>query len=151
VRQQKAALRSSTTEVVMAASTFSWQTWNSGPFSIERKQGKPEGTVVLRFCGPFTMRDVYSNLPATALSQAFELVHGEGETPISKHILDMTSCPTIDSSGVGIIATHLIRCQKRGVKLVVAGPSPRVRQVFQITNMDKVIPMVATVEEAENL
>jgi len=28
--------------------------------------------------------------------------------------------------------------------------SPKVREVFKITNMDKVIPIVATVEEADN-
>jgi len=132
----------------MATSAFSWQTWNSVPFTIERNAGKTDGTVVLRFCGPFWTRDVYTNLPTMALSQAFEL-EAPGGTPITKHILDMTSCPSIDSSGLGIIATHHVRCEKRGVKLVVAGASPRVRQVFQITNMDKVIPMVATLEEAE--
>ena len=33
--------------------TFSWQTWNSGPFSIERKPGSKPGTVILCFHGPF--------------------------------------------------------------------------------------------------
>jgi anti-anti-sigma factor len=129
--------------------TFSWQTWNSSPFTIERKDGKPEGTVILAFCGPFWTRDVYASLPTMALNQAFELQRAEGEVPISKHILDMTKCPSIDSSGLGIIATHHTRCMKRNVKLVVAGASPRVTQVFKITNMDRVIPMVATIEEAE--
>jgi anti-anti-sigma factor len=131
----------------MAASAFSWQTWNSAPFTIERIAGKTDGTVILRFCGPFWTRDVYANLPTMALSQAFEL---EGQnTPITKHILDMTNCPSIDSSGLGIITTHHIRCGKRGVKLIVAGASPRVHEVFRITKMDTVIPLVATVEEAE--
>jgi ABC-type transporter Mla MlaB component len=133
----------------MAAATFAWQTWNSLPFTIERKAGKAEGTVLLEFCGPFWTRDVYTNLPTTALAEALGLDGTPGGAPISKHILDMGKCPSIDSSGLGIIATHHVRCEKRGVKLVVAAASPRVRQVFQITNMDKVIPMVGTVEEAE--
>lgn len=129
--------------------TFSWQTWNSSPFSIERKDGKPEGTVILCFCGPFWTRDVYTNLPTTALTEALGLDGAQGGVPVTRHILDMTKCPSIDSNALGIVATHHIRCQKRGVKLVVAGASARVREVFHITNMDRVIPMVATVEEAE--
>jgi len=130
--------------------TFSWQTWNSAPFSIERKHGSAEGTVILVFCGPFWTRDAYSNLPTMALTEAFGLDGTLAGIPVSKHILDMTKCPSIDSNALGIIARHHIRCQKRNVKLFVAGASPRVREVFKITNMDKVIPMVATVEEAEN-
>jgi anti-anti-sigma regulatory factor len=34
--------------------------------------------------------------------------------------------------------------------MIVAGLSPKVREVFKITNMDKVIPIAATVEEADN-
>jgi len=128
--------------------TFSWQTWNSGPFSIERKPGTAASTVVLRFCGPFTVRDAYTSMPTLALNKALEL-DAEGGVTVTKHILDMTACPTIDSTGLGVLATHLVRCQKRGVKLVVAGPSSRVREVFKITNMDSVIPLLATVEEAE--
>ncbi|MFZ1941089.1 MAG: STAS domain-containing protein [Terracidiphilus sp.] len=128
--------------------TFSWQTWNSGPFSIERKPGTTASTVVLRFCGPFTVRDAYTSMPTLALNKALEL-DAEGGATVTKHILDMTACPTIDSTGLGVLATHLVRCQKRGVKLVVAGPSSRVREVFKITNMDTVIPLLATVEEAE--
>ena len=47
----------------MATATFAWQTWNSGPFSIERAHGSAPGTVILRFHGPFTVRDAYTNLP----------------------------------------------------------------------------------------
>jgi anti-anti-sigma factor len=133
-------------EHVMA--TFSWQTWNSGPFSIERKPGKSSSTVVLRFCGPFTVRDVYTSLPTMALNKALEL-DAAGEEPVTKHVLDMSTCPTIDSTGLGVIATHLVRCEKRGVRLVIAGASPRVREVFKITKMDSVIPLVTTLEEAE--
>ena len=52
---------------------------------------------------------------------------------------------------LGLIATHLARCQKRGIRLVVAGASPRVRQVFHITKMDSVIPLASTIDEAEIL
>ncbi len=96
------------------------------------------------------MRDAYSSLAPTALNKILELETPPGETPPKLNILDLTDCPYMDSSGLGIIATHYIRCQKRGIRMTAVGMSPKVREVFKITNMEKVIPMAATVEEAEN-
>ncbi|MGD0900522.1 MAG: STAS domain-containing protein [Thermoguttaceae bacterium] len=130
--------------------TFAWQTWNSGPFSIERGPGKSPGTVILRFKGPFTVRDAYSSLPPLTLNKMLDLETAPGEEPPVKNILDLTACPYIDSSGLGMIVTHHVRCQKKGVRLVAAGMSPKVREVFRVTKMDAIIAIAATVEEAEN-
>jgi anti-sigma B factor antagonist len=130
--------------------TFTWQTWNSSPFNIERKPGKSPGTVILRFCGPFTIRDAYSSLPPGELNRILGLEPVPGEAPPKLNILDLTTCPYMDSSGLGIIATHYVRCQKQGLRMIAAGLSPKVRDVFRITKMDKVIPIAATVDEAEN-
>ena len=132
----------------MGAATFAWQTWNSGPFSMERKAGRP-GTVIHCFRGPFTVRDAYSCLEPLTVNKMLDLEPAPGEPPTVRSILDLTQCTSMDSSGLGTIATHMVRCQKKGVKLIAVGISPRVREVFHITRMDTVIPMVATVEEAE--
>jgi anti-anti-sigma factor len=133
------------------ASAFSWQTWNSGPFSVERGPGKQPGTVILRFRGPLTLRDVYSCLPTATWNKMLELEPGPGEQPPAKNILDMTDCTYMDSSGLGLIVTHHVHCQKRGVKLILAAISPRVREVMKITRVDKVLSVAATVEEAEEM
>jgi len=132
----------------MATPTFAWQTWNSGPFSMERRPGRP-GTVIHCFRGPFTVRDAYTCLEPLTVNKMLDLEVAPGEPPAVKSILDLTACTSMDSSGLGAIATHMVRCQKRGVKLIAAGMSPRVREVFHITRMDTVIPMMATVDEAE--
>jgi anti-sigma B factor antagonist len=129
--------------------TFAWQTWNSAPFNIERKPGKSPGTVILHFSGPFTLRDAYSSLPPTALNQMLELETPPGEEPPKLNILDLTDCPFMDSSGLGIIVAHYVRCQRKGVRLIAAGLSPKVRDVFRITKVDAIIPIATTVEEAE--
>ncbi len=130
--------------------TFSWQTWNSTPFNVERVQGKDPGTLIFRFCGPFTVRDAYSSLPPTALNKILELETSPDGAPTKLNILDLTDCPYMDSSGLGIIATHYVRCRKQGIKMIAAGMSSKVREVFKITKMDTVIPSAATVAEAEN-
>lgn len=129
--------------------TFGWQTWNSAAFNIERKPGKGPGTVILRFIGPFTLRDAYSNLPPLTLNKMLDLETVPGEEPPMRNILDLTACPYMDSSGVGMIVTHYIRCQKKGIKLIAAGLSPKVREVFRITKVDSLFPMVATMDEAD--
>jgi len=134
----------------MATATFSWQTWNSGPFSMERKPGR-QGTLIHCFRGPFTVRDAYSCMEPRTMNKMLDLDTAAGEPPTMKSILDLTGCTMMDSSGLGVVARHLVHCQKRGVKLVAAGPSPRVKQVFQITKMDTAIPLAATVEEAEGM
>lgn len=131
--------------------TFGWQTWNSAPFRIERVAGKASGTVILKFCGPFTVRDAYTVLPPIVLNKILELEPVEGEAPPVKNILDMTTCPFIDSSGLGILVTHYVRCQKREIKLIAAGLTPRVREVFRLTKVDSFIPIATTIELAEEL
>jgi anti-sigma B factor antagonist len=130
--------------------TFAWQTWNSAPFNIERKRGKTPGTVIFHLSGPLTVRDVYSALSPVELNKVLDLPAEPGEEPPVKYILDLTDCPFIDSSGLGMVATHYVRCQRHGIKMIAVGASPRVREVLRITKMDSILPMVATLEEAEN-
>ncbi len=131
------------------ASAFSFQTWNSGPFSVDRGPGREPGTVILRFRGPFTLRDVYSSLPTMTWSKMLELESAPGEEPPAKNILDLSGCTYVDSSGLGLIASHFVHCQKKGVRMIACGMCPRVREVFKLTRMDTVIPHAATIEEAE--
>ena len=130
--------------------TFGWQTWNSAPFKIERKRGKTPGTVIMRLSGPLTVRDVYTALSPMELNKVIDMRTEPGEEPPVKYILDLTDCPFVDSSGLGMVATQYVRCRRNGIKMIAVGASPRVREVLKITRMDSVIPMVATMEEAEN-
>ena len=130
-------------------STFPWQPWKTGPFHIDRKQGSTPGTVILCVHGPITERDIYENMEPLEFRSLLAPEAAPGEERTVKQILDLTDCPSMDSRGLGMIATHLTRCRRSGVKLVLAKMSPRVREVFQITNMDTIIPIADTVEDAE--
>lgn len=123
------------------------QVWKSTQFSIERHQGKTPGTVIFRLSGPFTARDMYSTLSPEALRNTFE--SEEGGDPQTLHILDLTEVPYMDSMGLGLMVSHYVRCQNRGVRLVMAGVSPRVLQLLEMTKVDGFFPRVATVEEAD--
>ena len=123
------------------------QVWKSSKFTIERSQGKTPGTVIFRLSGPFTARDMHGALSPDALRNTFEAEEGGEQQAL--HILDLTDVPYMDSAGLGLIASHYVRCQARGVQLVVAGASARVVQLFELTKTDQFFPRVDTVEEAD--
>ena len=78
-----------------------------------------------------------------------ELEPQPGEDPPVLNILDLSGCPFMDSSGLGIIVSHMVHCKKKGIKMIAAGMTPRVREVFKLTRMDSVVPIAVSVEEAE--
>ena len=123
------------------------QIWGSSTFAIERRLGESPGTVIFRFSGPFTGRDLYAALSPMALRKIFET----DPTPhhdAAVNILDLTDVPYMDSCGLGLIVSHLVRCQGKGVRVIAAGVTPRVMQLLKTPKIDKLIPMTATVEEA---
>ncbi len=127
------------------------QVWKSSKFTIERSEGKTPGTVVFRLAGPFTARDMYASLSPDELRSTFEVEEsGSHDLQVPpQHILDLTEVPYIDSAGLGMIVSHYVRCQSKGIRLVLAGVCPRVAQLFLMTRVDKFFPRVATVEEAD--
>ena len=125
------------------------QVWKSSKFTIERNQGRAPGTVIFRLSGPFTARDMHGSLSPTALRNTFEME--EGSEPQALHILDLTAVPYMDSAGLGLIVSHYVRCQGRGVRLVAAGVSPRVLQLLEMTKVDGFLTRIGTVEEADRV
>jgi anti-anti-sigma factor len=121
---------------------------NRPPLSFEREVGEATGEVVFRFSGPLTARTVFECQSAEAVSKLFDLqlmLH-TGEAP-SVNIFDLTGVPYMDSSGLGMVIRHYVRCQDNGVRFVAAGVNRRVLELFKLTNVDTVIPMIGIIEE----
>jgi anti-sigma B factor antagonist len=57
----------------------------------------------------------------------------------------------MDSAGMGVVVNYYVHCQNKGGRLIAAGVSPRILELFKITRVDKVIRMAPTTEEAEAL
>ncbi len=125
------------------------QVWKSSPFTIERKESNAPGTLIFRFCGRFTARDMFGSLTPDALRDMLDFQSTPDEQPPALNILDLTEVPYMDSSGLGMIITHYVRCKRKDVRLIAAGVSPRVLDLFKLTKVDGTIPMAATVAEAD--
>lgn len=125
------------------------QIWKGTPFTIERKEGKAPGTVIFRLRGPFTARDMFGTLAPIALDNILSFQSTPSDEPPALNILDLTDVPYMDSAGLGRIVRHYVHCRGKGVRMVAAGASPRVLELFRMTKVDSVIPVTATVEEAD--
>jgi anti-sigma B factor antagonist len=109
-----------------------------GPLTIDRRDGKNPGTRVFSLTGPLTLRNL------------FELqTELRGLTPPPLTVLDLTAVPYMDSAGMGLVMNTYVRCQTKGAKLIVAGANSRVMDLFKVTKVDTVLPLVGTLEDAE--
>lgn len=128
-------------------STAPAQVWKGSSFHIERSQGQIPGSLVFRFSGPFTARDMYAALTPAALKGLFE-TEPDPQQPSVINIFDLTDVPYMDSCGLGLIVGHFVRCQNKGIQFAAAGVSPRVLQLLQMTKVDHLFPMTSTVDQA---
>ena len=122
---------------------------NRLPLTFEREVDEAPGTVVFRFSGPFTARTVFECQSPDAVSKMFDLqlMLNSGEAP-TLNVFDLSDVPYMDSSGLGMVVRHYVRCQDNGVRFIASGVNARVLELFKLTNVDTVIPLITTVEEA---
>jgi anti-anti-sigma factor len=109
-----------------------------GPLKIDREAGKLASTRIIRLTGPLTLRNV------------FDLqTQMRAEEPATITVLDLSGVPFMDSAGLGVVLNYYVHCKNRGGKFVAAGVSPRILELFKMTNVDSVIRMAANSDEAE--
>ena len=65
-------------------------------------------------------------------------------------VLDLSLVSFVDSTGLGAIVSSLKRLDGNGV-MVICCACEMVRDVFRLTRMDRVFPIVRTLEEAQVL
>ena len=70
------------------------------------------------------------------------------EKRVSHVVVDLTNVSYMDSSGVGTLVELKRKAERSRGKVTLVGPQPRVRSVFEITQLDKFFNIVATLAEA---
>ena len=73
------------------------------------------------------------------------LLKSEG---INKLIVDLSEVETCDSSGLSAILVANRMIQNIGGKIRLAAPSDKVQSLIKITQLDRVLPVCSTVDEA---
>jgi len=64
-------------------------------------------------------------------------------------IFDFSAVTFMDSSGIGMIIGRYKNAKKRGGNVAIAGMTPEIARIFQISGLAKIIDSYASIEEAE--
>ncbi len=73
-------------------------------------------------------------------------VAGTGQTRAI--ILDFTNMEYMNSTGIGLLVTLLIRAQRQNQRLMACGLSEHYRQIFDLTRLNEAIGIYDTAAEA---
>ena len=63
-------------------------------------------------------------------------------------LLNFSKLDYMNSSGIGLLVTVLIRAQRQGQKLLACGLTEHYRQIFELTRLDDAIGIHGTEQEA---
>ena len=107
------------------------------PFGLQRSDRK--GCAVLSVAGEVDLAT------APRLREALATMVAEGHLKV---VVDLTDTDFLDSTGLGALVTGLKRVRAKGGDMKVVCTSPRVCKVFEITSIDKVVPVFTSVDEA---
>jgi len=121
--------------------------WKSPTFTIDRIEGQTPSTLIYQITGVFNARDMYGSMKQVQLGNIFDFKPEPGNEAPVRHIFDLTRVPQMDSSGLGVLVSHHIACRAKGIRVVVAGPSPNVKQLFKFTKVDTILTIVGSVAE----
>ncbi len=79
------------------------------------------------------------------LMDAYVLATGRGSKAI---ILDFGALDYMNSGGIGLLVTLLVRVQRGGQQLLAVGLNEHYRQIFSLTRLDEAIGIHDTTEAA---
>jgi anti-anti-sigma factor len=108
------------------------------PLQVDVRDGSVAGTRIYQITGPITLPNLFT----------FQDSMRRGEPP-RVAIIDLCEVPYMDSAGMGSVINFFTHCQKKGIRLIIAGVSERVSELFKMTGVDTLIPIVNSLEEAE--
>lgn len=97
----------------------------------------PNGFRVLRLAGPFTLKTLFD----------FQTLVRRGDARAT--IIDLTEVPYIDSAALGCLMGVHVSSQRARRPYALVGASARLRSLFDIVGVDKILVNYATVDEAE--
>jgi len=108
-----------------------------------RHEGPINGIAVIALSGRVLISTGSDRIAQVALSLLEQGARGL--------IFDLTEVTHLDSTGIGQFIATMSAGLKKGLKIVMAGANPAVRESFHVTRLDSVFKFAATVEEARAL
>jgi len=101
------------------------------PLNISVNPGQRVGEIVLNLSGPLVIDNLF----------AFQKTWREQTAP--NIVVDLTDVPYVDSSGIGSLVNMHVSREKIGGSVQLLGVCERVKTVFVVTKVDKVLNIIA--------
>ena len=102
----------------------------------------PEATATyeVRRHGPAAIVDIRGDV--TAGSEAVLMSAYEETGDAKAVVLNFSDLSYMNSGGIGLLVTLLVRAQRGGGRLVATGLSDHYRQIFELTRLDEAIEII---------
>jgi anti-sigma B factor antagonist len=107
------------------------------PLTYALRPGGRDGVEIMSLAGPFTLNNIFQ----------FQRDLHDMQPPFM--IFDFAQVPYMDSAGLGLLMNFYVSAQKNGRRMAVAGATPRVSTLFEMTRVDGLLRLFSTVEQAE--
>jgi len=92
--------------------------------------------------------DIQGEINAAAESKLMEAYTQASNAGSKIIVLNFTRLEYMNSSGIGLLVTLLIRVKRQNQKLVAFGLSDHYRSIFELTRLNEVITIVASEADA---
>ncbi len=96
---------------------------------------KTSGTRIFRIVGPLTIRNLFEIQAALRADPVPQIT-----------VVDLSEVPYMDSAGMGVIVNSYVHSINQGAGFFAVGVCDRVKALFELTRVDKLIPMRDTAE-----
>ena len=89
--------------------------------------------------GVVAVIELKGDVTAASESELMDAYREAGREEIRGIVLDFTRLDYMNSSGIGMLVTLLVRARREGRQISACGLSDHYRQIFELTRLDEVI------------
>jgi anti-sigma B factor antagonist len=103
----------------------------------------------VRYATPqISVIEIRGEVNSSAESQLMEAYNLAQQPCVRAIVLNFEKMQFMNSSGIGLLITLLIRATRQGQKLTAAGFNPHFQRIFELTRLREAIPFYPSEEQA---
>jgi anti-sigma B factor antagonist len=98
--------------------------------------------------GGVSIIELTGDVTAACETELMDAYREAGRSEVGGIVLDFSGLDYMNSSGIGLLVTLLVRAKREGQQVSAYGLSDHYRQIFELTRLDKVISVHDEEEQA---
>ena len=101
-----------------------------------------QGTTVRRASDAVAILDIHGDITSASEDALGEAYAEAAEGGTSAVVLNFSGLEYMNSGGIGLLVTLLVRAQRAGARLLAIGLSDHYRQILSLTRLDEAIEIL---------